>query len=44
MIGDMDYFHKDLWMPGHNADRFCWFCKADRTGNLWTNFNEDGQG
>ena len=43
VLGDMDFFHKDLGMPGHNAERFCWFCKSDRKAgpNLWTDFNED---
>jgi hypothetical protein len=44
VIGDMDFYHKDLWMPGHNAEQFCWLCRAARRGlNLWTDFNEDGR-
>ena len=31
MTGDLDYFMKDLGMPCHATDMFCWRCKSNRT-------------
>jgi hypothetical protein len=41
IIGDLDFFHKDLGFPGHNAGEFCWLCNCNRTTNPWTDFNAD---
>ena len=41
VLGDLDFFHKDLGLPGHNAGEFCWLCNCNRTTNPWTDFNAD---
>ena len=38
VLGDLDYFSKDLDLPFHNNHRPCWFCDADCTDNPWNDF------
>jgi hypothetical protein len=38
IIGDLDFFHKDLGGPGHNAGEFCWRCRCNRNTLPWTDF------
>jgi hypothetical protein len=38
IVGDLDFFHKDLKGPGHNSASFCWLCGCNRTTHPWTDF------
>ena len=40
IVGDLDFFNKDLGMPAMNAQCFCWLCPCDRsdTPNAWNYF------
>lgn len=40
LLGDRDYFPRELQLPAHSSDKFCWSCKADgKTPGLeWNDF------
>ena len=41
VLGDLDFYFKDLGMPAHNSEHFCFRCKCDRVvdgGNCWNDF------
>ena len=38
IVGDLDFFNKDLGMPAHNANMFCWRCQCDRAQRPWNDF------
>lgn len=41
IIGDLDFFNKDLGTPAMNADAFCWRCKCNRSDKPWTDFRSN---
>ena len=38
IVGDLDFFNKDLGMPAMNARMFCWRCLCDRDAVPWNDF------
>lgn len=41
MTGDLDYFMKDLGLPYHSSNEFCWRCRANRTNLPWNDFRSN---
>jgi len=41
MTGDLDYFMKDLGLPYHSSNAFCWRCRANRSDLPWNDFRQD---
>ena len=38
LCGDLDYFSRDLGMPYHSSECFCWRCKCNRANIPWNDF------
>ena len=41
MTGDLDYFMKDLGLPYHSSEAFCWRCDCNRTARPWNDFRRN---
>ena len=41
MTGDLDYFMKDLGLPYHSSESFCWRCKCNRSDKPWNDFRRN---
>ena len=36
--GDLDYYQKDMGMPGNSSTSFCWSCGCNRSNKPWNDF------
>lgn len=41
MTGDLDYFMKDLGLPYHSSESFCWRCSCNRSDKPWNDFRRN---
>ena len=38
---DLDYYQKDMGMPGNSSTSFCWCCECNRSNKPWNDFRSD---